>query len=77
MGWGGECKARLLETLEKDYKERVKNNNLLCDKVCHSEFTKLFTPFFELPSMEGQDLLPDSFFKQKFTELTRKMQTYL
>lgn len=77
MGRTREYKARLLDTLEKDYKDRTKANYATCDKVCSNEYTRLFESLYELPEIKGTDLLADSFFKERKVDFIKKTQTFL
>lgn len=77
VGRTKDYKVKLLETLEKDYKERVKANWNACEKGCASEYTRLFEPLYELPEMKSIDLVADSYFKEKKNDFIKKIQTFL
>lgn len=77
MGRTREYKARLLDTLEKDYKERTKANYQACEKGCAAEYGPLFDPLFELPELKTPDLLPDSYFKDRKKEFIKRSQAFL
>jgi hypothetical protein len=77
VGRTREYKARLLDTLEKDYKERTRANYTVCDKGCATEYSRLFESLYDLPEIKGTDLLADSFFKERKVDFIKRTQAFL
>lgn len=67
----------MLDTLEKDYKERTKANYQACERGCASEYSRLFEPLYELPEMKTTELLADSFFKERKNDFIKRSQAFL
>ncbi len=77
VGRTREYKSRLLDTLEKDYKERTRANYAACDKGCATEYTRIFESLYDLPEIKGTDLLADSFFKERKVDFIKRTQAFL